>query len=195
MTNNLVELNYDRVNKFFEEMIIKYEAEYQNNKTIIEKIYVSNVRRVLEAIPIILIMITFCGGLIWFIENSPNYTSHKLKDEFIKLANEGIIPLLATFVSIIFVGWVNIQLIKSFTGIRNNNETRKITKTLSKKKYFTKIKAEMLYYVRYNLNYAIREDMLIFDKYGMVIGPDLSTNENKKVFSEAERKLELRYEK
>lgn len=195
MTNNLVELNHDRVNKFFEEMIIKYEAEYQNNKTIIEKIYVSNVRRVLEAVPIILIMITFCGGLIWFIENSPNYTRHKLTDEFIKLANEGIIPLLATFVSIVFVGWVNIQLIKSFTGIRNNNETREITKTLSRKKYFTKIKAEMLYYVRYNLNYAIREDMLIFDKYGMVIGPDLSTNENKKVFGEAERKLELRYEK
>ena len=195
MTNNLVELNHDRVNKFFEEMIIKYEAEYQNNKTIIEKIYVSNVRRVLEAISIILIMITFCGGLIWFIENLPNYTSNKFTGEFIKLANEGIIPLLATFVSIIFVGWVNIQLIKSFTGIKNNNETREITKTLSRKKYFIKIKAEMLYYVRYNLNYAIREDMLIFDKYGMVIGPDLSTNENKKVFGEAERKLELRYEK
>ena len=36
--------------------------------------------------------------------------------------------------------------------------------------------------------------MLIFDKYGMVIGPDLSTNENKKVFSEAERKLEQKNE-
>lgn len=62
------------------------------------------------------------------------------------------------------------------------------------KKYFAKIKAEMLYYVRYNLNYSIREDMLIFDKYGMVIGPDLSTNENKRVFSEAERKLEQKNE-
>lgn len=46
----------------------------------------------------------------------------------------------------------------------------------------------------YNLNYAIREDMLIFDKYGMIIGPNLSTNENKRVFSEAERKLEIKDE-
>lgn len=194
MSNNLIELKHDRVKRFFDEMIVKYETEYQNNKTVTEKIYVSNLRRVLEAIPIIFIMITFCGGLIWFIESKPNYTGHRITDEVIKLANEGVIPLLVTFVSIIFVGWVNIQLIKSFTGTRNNNETREITKTLSRKKYFTKIKAEMLYYVRYNLNYSIREDMLIFDKDGMVIGPDLSTNENKKVFGEAERKLEQKNE-
>lgn len=194
MSNSLIELKHDRVKRFFDEMIVKYETEYQNNKTITEKIYVSNLRRVLEAIPILLILIAFCGGLIWFIESKPDYTGHKITDEVIKLANEGIIPLLTTFISVVFVGWVNIQLIKSFTGTRNNNETREITRTLSRKKYFAKIKAEMLYYVRCNLNYAIREDMLIFDKYGMVIGPDLSTNENKKVFSEAERKLEQKNE-
>lgn len=80
------------------------------------------------------------------------------------------------------------------TGTRPSAVTREVTKTLSRKKYFAKIKAEMLYYVRCNLNYAIREDMLIFDKYGMIIGPDLSINENKKVFSEAERKLEQKNE-
>ncbi len=183
MSNNLIELKHDRVKRFFDEMIIKYETEYQNNKTITEKIYVSNLRRVLEAIPIILFMIAFCFGLIWFIEIKPNYTGHRITDEVIKLANEGIIPLLVTFVSVIFAGWVNIKLIRAMTGTRPSVETREVTKTLSRKKYFTKIKAEMLYYVRYNLNYSIREDMLIFDKYGMVIGPDLSTNENKKVFS------------
>lgn len=52
----------------------------------------------------------------------------------------------------------------------------------------------MIYYVRWNLNYSIKEDMLIFDKNGLIIGPDLSTNENKKVFSEAERKLEQKNE-
>lgn len=52
----------------------------------------------------------------------------------------------------------------------------------------------MLYYVRYNLSYSITENMLIFDKYGMIIGPNLSTNENKKVFSEAERRLEKKNE-
>lgn len=194
MSNNLIELKYDRVKRFFDEMIIKYENEYQNNKTITEKIYVSNLRRVLEAIPIILFMIAFFWGLIWFIESKPDYTGHRITDEVIKLANEGIIPLLVTFVSIIFAGWANIKLIRAMTGTRPSAVTREVTKTLSRKKYFAKIKAEMLYYVRYNLNYAIREDMLIFDKYGMIIGPDLSTNENKKVFSEAERKLEQKNE-
>lgn len=194
MSNNLIELKHDRVKRFFDEMIIKYETEYQNNKTITEKIYVSNLRRVLEAIPIILFMIAFCFGLIWFIESKPNYTGHRITDEVIKLANEGIIPLLVTFVSVIFAGWVNIKLIRAMTGTRPSVETREVTKTLSRKKYFTKIKAEMLYYVRYNLNYSIREDMLIFDKTGLIIGPDLSKKENNKVFSEAERKLEQKNE-
>lgn len=194
MSNNLIELKYDRVKRFFDEMIIKYETEYQNNKTITEKIYVSNLRRVLEAIPIILFMIAFFWGLIRFIESKPDYTGHRITDEVIKLANEGIIPLLVTFISVIFAGWANIKLIRAMTGTRPSAVTREVTKTLSRKKYFAKIKTEMLYYVRWNLNYAIREDMLIFDKYGMIIGPDLSTNENKKVFSEAEYKLEQKNE-
>jgi hypothetical protein len=195
MGNNLVELNHDRVNKFFEDMIIKYETDYENNKTITEEICVSNLRRVLEAILIIFIMIAFCGGLIWFIESNPNYTKNRITDEFIKLIDGRVIRLLATFVGIILLGLLNISIMKSFLGIMSNGETRIVTKTLSRKKYFNKIKADMLYYVRYNLSYSITENMLIFDKYGMIIGPNLSTNENKKVFSEAERKLELRYEK
>lgn len=195
MGNNLVELNHDRVNKFFEDMIIKYETDYENNKTITEEICVSNLRRVLEAILIIFIMIAFCGGLIWFIESNPNYTKNRITDEFIKLIDGRVIRLLATFVGIILLGLLNISIMKSFLGIRSNGETRIVTKTLSRKKYFNKIKADMLYYVRYNLSYSITENMLIFDKYGMIIGPNLSTNENKKVFSEAERKLVLRYKK
>ena len=195
MTNNLVELNHDRVNKFFEDMIIKYETDYENNKTITEEICVSNLRRVLEAILIIFIMIAFCGGLIWFfIESNPNYINNRITDEFIKLIDGRVIRLLATFVGIILFGLLNINIMKSFLGIRSNNETRIVTKTLSGKKYFNKIKADMLYYVRYNLSYSITENMLIFDKYGMIIGPNLSTNENKKVFSEAERKLEKKNE-
>lgn len=60
MSNNLIELKHDRVKRFFDEVKDKYEAEYQNNKTTTEKIYVSNLRRALEAIPIILFMIAFC---------------------------------------------------------------------------------------------------------------------------------------
>ena len=194
MSNNLIELKYDRVKGFFDEMMAKYEVEYQNNKTTTEKIYVSNVRRVLESILIIFIMIAFCGGLIWFIKSGSNYTKNEFTDKFIKVIDKDVIPSLATFVGIIFVGLINIRLMKSFLGIRPNNETRTITKTLSKKKYFAKIKADMLYYVRYNLSYSITENMLIFDKYGMIIGPDLSTNENKKIFGEVERKLEQKNE-
>ena len=194
MSNNLIELKYDRVKGFFDEMIAKYEVEYQNNKTTTEKIYVSNVRRVLESILIIFIMIAFCGGLIWFIKSGSNYTKTEFTDKFIKVIDEDVIPLLAPFVVIIFVGLINIKLMKVILGIRPNNETRTITKTLSKKKYFTKIKADMLYYVRYNLSYSITENMLIFDKYGMIIGPDLSTNENKKIFGEVEHKLEQKNE-
>lgn len=194
MSNNLIELKYDRVKGFFDEMMAKYEVEYQNNKTTNEKIYVSNVRRVLESILIIFIMIAFCGGLIWFIKSGSNYTKNEFTDKFIKVIDKDVIPLLATFVGIIFVGLINIRLMKSFLGIRPNNETRTTTKTLSKKKYFAKIKADMLYYVRYNLSYSITENMLIFDKYGMIIGPDLSTNENKKIFGEVERKLEQKNE-
>ena len=194
MTNNLVELNHDRVNKFFEDMIIKYETDYENNKTITEEICVSNLRRVLEAILIIFIMIAFCGGIIWFIKSNPNYTKNRITDEFIKLIDGRVIRLLATFVGIILLGLLNISIMKSFLEIRSNSETRIVTKTLSRKKYFNKIKADMLYYVRYNLSYSITENMLIFDKYGMIIGPNLSTNENKKVFSEAERRLEKKNE-
>ena len=194
MENNLVELKFDNVNRFFDELKIKYENEYQNNKTITEKIYVSNLRRVLEAIPIILFMIAFCWGLIWFIESKPNYTGHRITDEVIKLAKMGIIPLLVTFISVIFAGWANIKLIRAMTGTRPSAVTREVTKTLSRKKYFSEIRGAMIYYVRWNLNYSIKEDMLIFDKNGLIIGPDLSTNENKKVFREAERKLEQKNE-
>ena len=65
---------------------------------------------------------------------------------------------------------------------------------VSKRKYYSEIRKDMIYYVRYNLSYSITEDMLIFDKTGLIIGPDLSKKENKKVFSEAERKLEQKNE-
>ena len=194
MSNNLIKLKYDRVNKFFDEMIIKYETDYENNKTTTEKIYVSNLRRLLEAILIIFIMIAFCGGLFWFIESGHNYIKNEITDKFIKVIDKDVIPLLAPFVGIVFIGLINIRLMQVILGIKSNNETRTITKTLSRKKYFAKIKADMVYYVRYNLSYSITENMLIFDKYGMIIGPDLSTNENKKIFGEVERKLERKDE-
>ena len=136
MENNLVELKFDNVNRFFDELKIKYENEYQTNKTTTEKIYVSNLRRVLEAIPIILFMIAFFGGLIWFIESKPNYTGHRITDEVIKLANEGIIPLLVTFISVIFAGWANIKLIRVMTGDKTKCCNKRSNKNSIKKEIF-----------------------------------------------------------
>lgn len=168
MENNLVELKFDNVNRFFDELKIKYENEYQNNKTITEKIYVSNLRRVLEAIPIILFMIAFCWGLIWFIESKPNYTGHRITDEVIKLANEGIIPLLATFVSVIFAGWANLKLIRAMTGTRPSAVTREVTKTLSRKKYFAKIKAEILRTIKDDFDVYLNSSNVTFDSKGFI---------------------------
>ena len=48
MENNLVELKFDNVNRFFDELKIKYENEYQNNKTITKEVYVYPIIRILK---------------------------------------------------------------------------------------------------------------------------------------------------
>ena len=47
----------------------------------------------------------------------------------------------------------------------------------------------MLNELKATLNSLITEDMLIFDKKGLIIAPNLSTNEAKKVFGEAATRL------
>ena len=49
----------------------------------------------------------------------------------------------------------------------------------------------MLNEIRTDLNIPITENMLIFDQNGLIVAPNLNTNGHKKVFSEAERRLEL----
>ena len=48
MENNLVELKFDNVYRFFDELKIKYENEYQDNKTITKEIYVHPIIRILK---------------------------------------------------------------------------------------------------------------------------------------------------
>ena len=47
----------------------------------------------------------------------------------------------------------------------------------------------MLNELKLALNNKITENMITFDKNGLVIGPNLNSNENKKIFGEAERRL------
>ena len=49
MENNLVELKFDNVYRFFDELKIKYENEYQDNKTITKEIYVHPIIRILSS--------------------------------------------------------------------------------------------------------------------------------------------------
>lgn len=66
----------------------------------------------------------------------------------------------------------------------------KYKSNIQKKEYYSKIKSTMLNDLKMTLNNQITEAMLIFDKNGLIIGLDLSKKENKRIFSEAERKLE-----
>jgi len=61
--------------------------------------------------------------------------------------------------------------------------------TYTKKEYYEKIKTIMLDELRDKLLASITENMLIFDNDGLIVAPNLSTNENKKIFGEVEREL------
>lgn len=49
----------------------------------------------------------------------------------------------------------------------------------------------MLNEIQTDLTTAITENMLIFDTNGLIVAPNLSTNENKKIFGEIERELKM----
>ena len=195
MENNLVELKFDRINRFFDELKIKYENEYQNNK-ITKKINL--IRTALKEI-FIHLPIGFCLiGIILLIENIFSYTWLGLTDNLVLFSKNGIYGIfqIITEFSLFFIilpfSLIPLRcLLIDIFGAKF--EFKQIKKTLSRKKYFSKIRNDMIYYVRWNLSYSIKEDMLIFDKNGLIIGPDLSKKENKRIFNEAERKLESKH--
>ena len=61
----------------------------------------------------------------------------------------------------------------------------------TEKEYYKKIRLRMLDELRDKLHFLITEDMLIFDTDGLIVAPNLNTNENRMIFGEAERKLRL----
>lgn len=68
MENNLVELKFDNVNRFFDELKIKYENEYQNNKTITKEVYVYPIIRILKILFIYFLLTFTCLGGFWYIK-------------------------------------------------------------------------------------------------------------------------------
>lgn len=81
-------------------------------------------------------------------------------------------------VALLLVGFIN------FT-----KSSYEIEVTYTKKEYYEKIKTIMLDELRDKLHDSITESMLIFDMNGLIIAPNLSTNESKKIFGEVEREL------
>ena len=193
MENNLVELKFDNVYRFFDELKIKYENEYQNNKTITKEIYVHPIIRILKILFIYSPLTFTCLGGFWYIKNYTNYTIDREVAELLKFLT-GILTqsllMLLLFSSFFFISYMITNWINFIPKGRNPAHIKQKRKTLSRKKYFSEIRKDMIYYVRYNLSYSITEDMLIFDKNGLIIGLDLSKKENKRIFSEAERELE-----
>lgn len=76
---------------------------------------------------------------------------------------------------------------KSFIDFMRGGHEVQIEYT--KKEYYSKIKSTMLNDLKMTLNNQITEAMLIFDKNGLIIAPNLSTNEDKKVYGEIEKRL------
>ena len=59
----------------------------------------------------------------------------------------------------------------------------------TKKEYYSKIKSVMLNELKETLNNQITENMLNFDKNGLIVAPNLSLNEAKRIFGEANMRL------
>lgn len=172
MENNLVELKYDKVNEYFEKFKQKYTNDYKKNKMKGTKL-VRNYYSLLTS----LIIISICPVILTFDFKLPDTVSKTLN--FHTLITQWLVPIF------LIVGVA--LLVKSMLEFVRGGHEVEIEYT--KKEYYTKIKSTMLNKLRTELHDSITESMLIFDTNGMIVAPNLSTNENKKIFGEIERNL------
>ena len=180
MENNVIEFKYDKVIEYFENFKQKYADNYEENKIKGTKIVKDYYSLILSPI-----FLAGCVGVFFLDSNLSNYNiSGARLIDIHRLLITWVLPTLA----IISVA----LLMKSFIDFMCGGHEVQIEYT--KKEYYSKIKSTMLNDLKMTLNNQITEAMLIFDKTGLIIGPDLSKKENKKVFSEAERKLEQKNE-
>ena len=172
MENNLVELKYDKVNEYFEKFKQKYTNDYKKNKVKGTKL-VRNYYSLLTS----LIIISICPVILTFDFKLPDTVSKTLN--FHTLITQWLVP---TF---LIVGVA--LLVKSMLDFVRGGHEVEIEYT--KKEYYTKVKSTMLNELKLALNNKITENMITFDKNGLVIGPNLGTNEAMKVYGEVEKRL------
>ena len=172
MENNLVELKYDKVNEYFEKFKQKYTNDYEKNKVRGTKI-VRNYYSLVSSV----IIISICPVILTFDFKLPDTVSKTLN--FYTLITQWLVP---TF---LIVGVA--LLVKSMLDFVRGGHEVEIEYT--KKEYYTKVKSTMLNELKLALNNKITEDMLIFDKNGLIVAPNLSLNEAKRIFGEANMRL------
>lgn len=172
MENNLVELKYDKVNEYFEKFKQKYTNDYEKNKVKGTK-FVRNYYSLLTSI----IIISICPVILTFDFNLPDTVSKTLN--FHTLITQWLVPMF------LIMGVA--LLVKSMLELVQVGHEVEIEYT--KKEYYSKIKSTMLNELKATLNNQITENMLIFDKRGLIIAPNLNTNEAKRIFGEANMRL------
>ena len=191
MENNLVELNYDRVNEYFEKFKKKYKEDYKNNnikRTYVGHNYTSLIIGLFMAL-LPLGFVLFMDDIMSTIKNSISTGSSttvqvdsnasafsNISD---KLIHTWILPV------ILIMGMV--YLLKDVIDFMRSGHEVEVTYT--EKEYYEKIKPRMLEELRDKLHSSIKENMLILDTNGLIVAPNLSINENKKFFGEIERRL------
>lgn len=183
MENNLVELKFDRVNEYFERFKKEYTDEYERNKTsgTRKEIPYYSIRDFVVRV----VILSFMVGIIittslMIKELDPN--TNNSQSPLVDLANtlqSWIVPVsLIVVLALLLYGVISL--------FSNSHE---ITIEYTKNEYYHKIKSKMLNKLHNELHNSITERMLIFDANGMIVAPNLSTNESRKIFGEAEKRL------
>lgn len=183
MENNLVELKYDRINEYFENFKQKYTNNYEKNKT---KGYRTVIPYHMLIDPTIMSVISVIAVYVTntMLSDLPKTNSNDMSGAVYRMyevVSSWIMPVIV-LVSLS-------HLLVTFIRMMSNCYETPIS--YKKIDYYNKIKSRMLNEIQTDFNTLITENMLIFDTNGLIVAPNLSTNENKKIFGEIERELKM----
>lgn len=181
MENNLVELKFDRVNEYFEKFKKEYDADYEANKEKGTRTVIPYHKLITPTVSSGIVLIAF------FIANHvssvlPKTNSNDISDSsshMSEILSSWVMPAVVLFFIAVFL----------ITIVRVMVNSYEITDEYTKTEYYHKIKPRMLNKLHNELHNSITERMLIFDTNGMIVAPNLSTNESRKIFGEAEKRL------
>lgn len=191
MENNLVELKYDKVNEYFEKFKKKYKEDYKNNnikRTYVGHNYTSLIIGLFMAL-LPLGSVLFMDDIMSTIKNSistGSSTTVQVDSNASAFSNISDKLIHTWILPVIFIMGM-VYLLKGVIDFMRSGHEVEVTYT--EKEYYEKIKPRMLEELRDKLHSSIKENMLILDTNGLIVAPNLSTNENKKFFGEIERRL------